>query len=262
MPSRRSVSQPGGFTVARIAGIPLVIHGSWVISLSLLSLVAYDAIVSGLAPQASQVARLVLSVLFGGLIAGCIVAHELAHCAVARAYGLPVRRITLFAFGGVSQIEKEAPTPAAEYAIAFAGPLASLMLATSLGFVARVLNPGTDSLRGAWGGIAFVNLALAVFNLLPAFPMDGGRILRSGLWGAVRNRPRATRWAVWVGRGFAAGLMGLGVFGLVAGRTHGAAGGLSGVYTFVIGLFIYQAAGNAGAVEGSNDPRHDREEDR
>ncbi len=252
---RSSMTTSAGVQIARLFGIPLIIHGSWVISLGILSLVASQAIIPDIAPAAPPAVTLVLSLMFGVVIAACIVVHELAHCLVARGYRLPVRRITLFAFGGVSQIEREAPGPAAEFHIAVAGPLASLTIAGVFGVIARVLDPQTQALVGPWGGVAFINLALAIFNLMPAFPMDGGRILRSGLWGAVRDRARATRWAVVVGHMFAGGLIALGVVSIVLSYVREEAGDpLGSAWTIFIGFYIYQAASSAGSTEGADEP--------
>jgi Zn-dependent protease len=249
-----SSSVPGGVQLGRIFGIPLVVHGSWLISLGVLSVVANSAIVPSVAPTAAPAIQLALSVAFGLIIAACIVLHELAHCVVARAYGLPVRRITLFAFGGVSQIEREAPGPAAEFHIAVAGPLSSLIIASVLALISRLLAPHTVSLHGAWGGVAYVNIVLAIFNLLPAFPMDGGRMLRSGLWGAVRNRARATRWAVFVGRALAGLMIAFGAVSVGLSTLRHGEDAFGSVWTILIGFFIYQSAGSAGAAEGADQP--------
>src|SRR4029077_561376 len=121
-----------GRTLARPFGIELQIHASWIISLAVLTYAAYEGFGDRSAPPRVDTARILLAVAFGIGIAASIVIHELSHSLTARVYGLPVRRITLFAFGGVSQIEGEAPTPSAEFAIALAGPLSSVVLATAL----------------------------------------------------------------------------------------------------------------------------------
>src|SRR5437868_7719164 len=157
-----------GRTLMRPFGIELQIHPSWIISLIVLSVAAYNGF--PVDPAVTGARKILLAVAFGVAIAACIVIHELSHSLTARVYRLPVRKITLFAFGGVSQIEKEAPTPSAEFAIALAGPLASVVIATVFGGVARLLHPTAHHGIGVWGELGYVNVLLALFNLVPAFP--------------------------------------------------------------------------------------------
>jgi Zn-dependent protease len=256
-PPRRARSLAGR-TLARPFGIDLQIHPSWLISLVVLSLAGYNGYLGDV--LASRTTRIFLAVAFGLAIAACIVVHELSHSLIARAYGLPVHRITLFAFGGVSQIEKEAPTPGAEFAIALAGPLASVVLGTLFAGVAILLHPSRVHIGGIWGELGKINVLLAIFNLIPAFPMDGGRLLRSGLW-VVGGRARATRWAVRVGRAFAVLAMGGGgallvVPPLLHSNSNGSLGAL---WIILIGFFIFNAAGVAGQVEGGDRPNEHHE---
>jgi len=241
---------PRGLIIARVAGIELNLDPSWFLSLLLLSFVSNWFIVAHLIADPSSPLGMLLSVGFGLAISACIVFHEFAHAVIARVYGMRVRRITLFLFGGVAQIEHEAPRPSAEFAVALAGPLASIVLATTLAGVARLFHPASSGLPGPWGRMAYLNLLVAIFNLLPAFPMDGGRLLRSVLWALLKARARATRYAVLGGRGFAALLVAWGV--LVVGSS--AFRDLSGLYTILIGVFLYNAAGTAGRVEGGERP--------
>jgi len=244
-----------GRTLLRPFGIDLQIHPSWIISLVVLTYAGYREFGGGTIEHRSQATRLLLAVAFGVLIATCIVIHELSHSLFARAYGLPVQRITLFAFGGVSQIQGEAPTPSAEFAIAVAGPLASVVLATILGGVGRLLHPHFAEPNGFWGELGWINVLLAMFNLIPAFPMDGGRLLRSGLW-VLGGRARATRWAVLVGRSFAILAMSGGGALLIVPLFQGSesGGSLSALWIILIGLFIFNAAGAAGRLEGGERP--------
>jgi Zn-dependent protease len=253
-PPRRS-RPAAGRTVARPFGIELQIHPSWIISLVILSYAGYEGVVSRVIEPQKTSTRLILAVLFGLSIAACIVVHELSHSLVARAYKLPVRRITLFALGGVSQIEKEAPTPGAEFSIALAGPLASVVLAAVFGGVEKVLHPDQAGQIGFWGTIGYVNIYLALFNLLPAFPMDGGRLLRSSIW-AFGSRARATRWAVRIGRTFAIIAMAGGAVLIVAEPLTSAnsGGSFGALWIILIGFFIYNAAGAAGRLEGGERP--------
>jgi Zn-dependent protease len=184
-----------------------------------------------------------------------ILIHELSHAFVARGYGIDAKRITLFIFGGVAQIGAEAQRPSDEYHIAIAGPLASLIIAGVLSAVSRLLHPAGDGLPGLWGYLAGVNFALAGFNLIPAFPLDGGRLLRAGLWGGLRDRVRATRWAANMGKGFAFLLMGGGGAILATGAFQGDRTGVVGVWYVVLGYFIFTIAGTAGKAEGGAEPR-------
>jgi Zn-dependent protease len=243
-----------GRTLARPFGIELQIHASWLIALVVLTYAAYQGFEEPRVGSKLDAMRIVLAVAFGVTIAASIVIHELSHSLTARAYGLPVRRITLFAFGGVSQIEGEAPTPSAEFAVALAGPLSSVVLAVLLGGVGRLLHPHAAHPAGFWGELGWVNVLLALFNLIPAFPMDGGRLLRSGLW-LVGGRARATRWAVGVGRAFAVLAMGGGGALLILPLLgSGSGGSLGALWIILIGLFIFNAAGVAGRTEGSDEP--------
>lgn len=252
-PSPTRTPRGSGRTIARIAGIDIIVDASWFFSVAIFTWLTRVEIVPGVAPGAAVSVQWVLAFLFTLPLYACIILHELAHSLVARAYGLPVHRITLFMLGGVSQIEREAPTPAAEYHVALAGPLTSLTLAGLLGFVARVLNPSIADLLGPWGFVAYINLALAIFNLIPAFPMDGGRILRSILWAAGRSRARATRWAVRVGASIAVLFIvgGAGMFAVANlrdGSRH------DGLWTALVGVFLYNAAHAAGRYEGGEHP--------
>jgi len=242
-------------TFVRLFGIDLQIHPSWLISLVVLTWAAYQGFDDR--PPSSKVdgARIVLAIAFGLAIAASIVIHELSHSLTARIYGLPVKRITLFAFGGVSQIEGEAPTPSAEFAVALAGPLSSVVIATALGVAGRLIHPYPSHPAGFWGELGWVNMLLALFNLIPAFPMDGGRLLRSGLW-LIGGRARATRWAVTVGRTFAVLAMGGGGALLVLPPLLGtdSNGSFSALWIILIGLFIFNAAGAAGRAEGGERP--------
>ena len=169
-----------------------------------------------------------------------VVLHELSHSLVARTYGVEMRGITLFIFGGVAEMPGEVPTPQAEFVIAAAGPAASFVIGLvsgGLGFLGRL---------GGWPAplttvllyLGFLNAALAVFNLVPAFPLDGGRILRSILWGWKKSLRWATRVSAAIGGGFGLLLIALGVATVV----FVPAGFTSGLWLFLLGLFVRNAA--------------------
>lgn len=129
-----------------------------------------------------------------------IILHELAHCLVARAAGLPVQSITLFILGGVSQIGKEAQRPGIEFLVSVAGPLASVAISAACAVLHLASRTNLETVAAVAEWLAEINLVLVLFNLIPAFPLDGGRILRSALWGILGDFSRATRVASAVGR--------------------------------------------------------------
>jgi len=245
-----------GFVLFRIGPIEIAVHPSWLLTFAAISLIVHLTITPNVVAKDSGLAPLVsigISILFYSFV----VLHELSHAAVARMHGIDARRITLFIFGGVAQIGSEAQRPSDEYRIALAGPLASLIIAGALALVSRWLHPhGSGGDFGLWGYLAGVNLALAGFNLIPAFPLDGGRLLRAGLWGGLHDRARATRWAANMGKAFAFLLMGAGgalaAMSLIGRETSGA---LPGVWYLVLGYFIFTIAGSAGRAEGGAVPR-------
>ncbi len=137
-----------------------------------------------------------------------IVYHELAHSLVARHYRIKIAGITLFIFGGVAELEDEPPTAKSEFLVAIAGPIASLSLAGSLWLLLQILPEATPS-YALIDYLAFMNIVLAVFNLIPAFPLDGGRVLRAILWWAQGSLRKATRIASTLGAALGIALDGL-----------------------------------------------------
>jgi Zn-dependent protease/predicted transcriptional regulator len=172
-----------------------------------------------------------------GLFAS-IVFHELCHSLVARRYGLAIKGITLFLFGGVAQMEDEPPSAKAEFAMAVAGPASSVLLGLCFFAIrAAIAGGGTPGpVFGVVSYLAFINLLLAGFNLLPAFPLDGGRVLRSILWNWKKNLRWATNIASRIGSGFGIALIFLGLLNVVRGNLFG------GIWWFVIGMFLRSAS--------------------
>jgi Zn-dependent protease len=164
----------------------------------------------------------------------CIVLHELGHALVARAVGIPIRGITLFLFGGVAEMENEPPSAGSEFLMAIAGPAVSAVLTVLFWLLAALVD--TPAIGFPLQYLAWINLAVLIFNLMPAFPLDGGRVLRSILWGALKDLRRATYWAALSGQTFAWLLIGLGVLHLVGG------GIFQGIWLSLIGLFLNEAA--------------------
>jgi Zn-dependent protease/CBS domain-containing protein len=167
-----------------------------------------------------------------------VIFHEFCHSLVARRLGLPMKGITLFIFGGVAEMGEEPSSAKVEFLMAIAGPLSSFFLA----FIFYLIY--AQGMAGGWplpvNGVirylAYINVLLAVFNLLPAFPLDGGRVLRSILWGAWNDLRRATRVSAVIGSAFGFGLIALGILQLIGGNF------IAGLWWFLIGLFIRNAA--------------------
>jgi len=167
-----------------------------------------------------------------------IVFHELWHSLIARRFGLPMMGITLFIFGGVAEMTEEPPSPKAEFFMAVAGPISSIVLSVILFSIWFILGGigFSPAVLGVINYLAFINIILAGFNLLPAFPLDGGRMLRSVLWGLKGNLKWATQIASKIGSGFGVALMLFGVFSFILGNVIG------GVWMFVIGMFLRGAS--------------------
>jgi len=172
-----------------------------------------------------------------GLFAS-IVFHELSHSLIARMFGIPMKGITLFIFGGVAEMSEEPPSPKAEFFMAVAGPLSSIVLGLGL-FAVRFIGDGFGwprPLLGVISYLALINLVLAGFNLLPAFPLDGGRVLRSVLWGMKDNLRWATRIASGIGSAFGIALIFFGALSVFMGNFIG------GIWWIFIGMFMRGAS--------------------
>jgi Zn-dependent protease/CBS domain-containing protein len=167
-----------------------------------------------------------------------IVFHEFSHSMIARHYGMPIKGITLFIFGGVAEMEEEPPGPKSEFLMAIAGPLASFLLAFIFARIEAIalLRGWPTPVVGVSNSLAYINTVVAVFNLVPAFPLDGGRMLRAALWYFRRDMNSATRIASQMGSGFGFALMLLGIIAFVQGNIIG------GMWWFLIGIFLRGAA--------------------
>ncbi|WP_412049855.1 site-2 protease family protein [Hoeflea sp. Naph1] len=167
-----------------------------------------------------------------------LVLHELAHSVVARAYGLEIGGITLFIFGGVAELEEEPHTPKSEFQIAIAGPLMSLALAGLFYLASDPFIDGDNigAIGAVLGYLALINLVLAVFNLVPAFPLDGGRVFRAAIWQLTGDVVRATRISSRIGTFFGLFLMVTGAFAVFGGQ------GIGGVWQILIGFFVINAS--------------------
>jgi Zn-dependent protease/CBS domain-containing protein len=222
--------------VGRIAGIEIRIDSSWAVIALLITYSMYLRL-SVLYPELSGGGAVALAILSAVLFFGSVLVHELAHAVVSQARGIRVQDITLFLFGGATRARVESRGPGDEFLIALVGPLTSGLLAGLFGIVAGL---GRDvlsaPLAGTFGYLAWTNLLLAVFNLVPGFPLDGGRLLRSAIWKATGSLGRATRIASLAGQVVGWLLVAAGVAWLLAGDLAG------GIWFAFIGWFLVQAA--------------------
>lgn len=227
-----------GFRMGRILGIEVHVHSSWLIIAGLVMWSLSTAALPADFPEVVGAARLAMAAAITLLFFLSLLVHELAHSVVAMARGIPVHRITFFLFGGMAQTSTDSRSPGEEFLIAIAGPLASFLLAAL--FLALWWLGADAGWSVAVVGSAIytgiLNLVLGIFNLLPGFPMDGGRVLRSAIWKGTGDVTRATRWASRVGVGMAILLMGYGVWQMLTGDF------LGGLWLVFIGWFVRFAA--------------------
>lgn len=229
-----------GIVIARPFGIPVFISPYWFVVAAVL-VVLYSN--SGALPGTVQgsVARYLVAVAFVVLLYLSVLVHELSHSVVARAFGLPVRRILLYPLGGYSEIEQEPPTPAKEFLVSAAGPAMSLALA-ALGIGVNVLFSLHGIPRALLDRLILANAVVGVFNLLPGLPLDGGRVLRAGLWKLTGKSGYSTELAAWAGRIIAIAMVGFvlasprGQFGIVSGF---------GIWLIAVAAFMWMSAGQA-----------------
>ncbi len=194
----------GSFRLGRIAGIDVSIHASWLVVFGLVVWSLASGYLPGLYPGWAPATYLLTAIVAALLLFASVLAHELSHSVVARARGLPVRGITLFIFGGVANIGQEASRPLDEFLMAVVGPLSSLVLAALFWAASVLARPlATTPAHAILVYLATLNTALALFNLLPGFPLDGGRVLRSIVWGVTADVRRATQIAAMTGNAVA-----------------------------------------------------------
>jgi Zn-dependent protease len=219
-----------GVGLGRLLGFPVRLDLSWFAGLAVLVVLSRELWSPGLA----GVAAVGLSTVFALAFFGCVLVHELAHALVARAVGVPTDEIRLFVFGGVARIAGEPADPGAEALVAMAGPLASVTLAGLLDLASwQAGGPAGDLLAWLFVG----NLVVAGFNLLPGFPLDGGRVARALVWRLTGRRQLATRVTALLGRALAAVLVLGGAGAALWQQTP------RWLPQVVLGLFLWQAAG-------------------
>jgi Zn-dependent protease len=224
-----------GIPLGRIMGISIGVDYSWFLIFGLLtwSLAGsyYPAEFKGWSPPLYWFMGAVTTIIFFM----SVLLHELGHSVVALRYNIPVRSITLFLFGGVAQIGSEPPSAVAEFLIAIAGPLVSLALSLCF-YVAQPMVSSMEPLLGLAKYLAYINLAVVLFNLIPGYPLDGGRVFRAIVWAITKNMRRATLIAANVGRFFAFLFIFVGVWQMFRGNFGG------GLWIAFIGWFLDNAA--------------------
>jgi Zn-dependent protease/CBS domain-containing protein len=224
----------GNISLGRIGGVEVRVNWSWLIVLALIVWTLADGVFPSQNPGLSGDTHLAMAVVAALLFFASILLHELGHAWEARREGLEVDGITLWLFGGVSQFKGGFPSAGAEFRIAIAGPLVSLVLGVVFVLIAIAGLPSAVDGVAAWLG--YINLALLVFNLIPALPLDGGRVLRAALWQSRGDLGWATRVGTDIGRVFGYLFIGLGVAMFIF------QGSFSGAWLAFIGWFLLQAA--------------------
>ncbi|MCW2873238.1 site-2 protease family protein [Actinacidiphila oryziradicis] len=248
-PGKGAKESGGGFLMGRIFGVPVYVAPSWFLVAALITWV-FGGQLDRVLPELGNL-RYLVSLFFAIAFYASVLVHELAHTVAALRFDLPVRRIQLQFFGGVSEIEKESDTPGREFVLAFVGPLLSLILAGIFYLGMQGVEPGT--VPGVLlGGLMISNLIVAVFNLLPGLPLDGGRMLRAVVWKISGKPMTGTAAAAWTGRALAiAVLVGLPLLSYAGGlndgsnQTSGFNSLTDALLAAILAAIIWTGAGNA-----------------
>lgn len=237
---------PGSITVARVLGIDIRIHFSWILIFLLILLSLADRVLPELRPNWSDQKTYIVASITAILFFLSVLLHELAHAVTARLFKMPVSSITLFLLGGVANLAKEPPSAKAELLMAAAGPAASLVIgggAIGVAFLVDAglaLSPALDPVGVVATYLGVINLTLAVFNLIPGFPLDGGRVLRAAVWAVRKDRSAATRVAARGGQAVAGLLLVFAIFRMVQWDDS-----FGGAWSALIAYFLYNAASAA-----------------
>lgn len=226
----------GSFKVGRAFGIDIGIHWSWIFIFFIVTWSFATGVLDHFYPEWSDGQRWTVAALVSVVFFLSILAHELSHAIVSNRSGLPVRSITLFVFGGVANLSREPDRAGLEFKIAVVGPLTSIVVAALFAIGWLAMRPFNDGLAGVSANLALINTSIAVFNMLPGFPLDGGRVLRAIIWARNRNRLRSTQITSRVGEGIAYGVMALGI-----AYTY-FVNPFSGLWFLLIGFFLRNAA--------------------
>jgi Zn-dependent protease len=225
-------------SIGRFFGVPVYFSPSWLIIAGLLTFY-YAPVVGDVLPQVDSTTKYLLALAFAVLFALCVLAHELGHTAVSLALGHPVNRVVIFLLGGLSEMQRDPERPRDEFLIAAAGPLVSLLLTGGawLGYanVEHASMPGVLFLLLLWS-----NLVVTAFNVLPGLPLDGGRLVRAGVWALAHQRLTGTRIGAWCGRAVAVLLA---LSGLLADRSSW--GLTAGLFSVALAAYLWFAAGQS-----------------
>lgn len=224
--------------LGKIWGIPIGLHGSWFLVFALVIFSLGTSYFPTEYPQLSTGMHILLAAVTTVGLFGSVLLHELGHSLLALRNGIPVKGITLFIFGGVAQITREPQSPGVEFRIAIAGPLISLGLAGLFGGL-WLIDRNVAWLAAPSIYLARLNLTLALFNMIPGFPLDGGRVLRSLVWKFTGSQAKATRIASLGGQIVAFGFFGIGIFSILTGNLF------NGLWLIFIGWFLQSAASAA-----------------
>jgi Zn-dependent protease len=232
-PAHRS----NGIRLFKVLGIRISIDRTWFIVFVLIAWSLSFGYFPLHLPGLGKLTYVIMGVVSSLILFMCVLAHELSHSYVSNRLGLPVRGITLFIFGGVAELSKEPEDPKTELKIAVAGPMASAGLALIF-YAASIATASFNAptLTAVTSYLAMINIMLVIFNMIPGFPLDGGRVLRALWWMRTKDLTGATRAASMVGKGFA-------VFLILSGLLQITRGGfIGGIWSIFIGLFLRQAA--------------------
>lgn len=223
-----------GIRIGRVFGIPIYLHPSWFIIFALIT-VSLRTQFTAEHPNWTPQQRWALGIITSLLFFASVVFHELSHSVVAKHYHIPVQSITLFVFGGLARIERDPDSGRQEFNIAIAGPLSSFFLAGCFYLIAHSVH-SNEMVAAVAGWLWEINAALAIFNLVPGFPLDGGRVLRGIVWGITGSFTRASQIASTSGRIFAYMMIIIGIWQALNGNWVG------GLWLAFIGWFLLEAA--------------------
>jgi Zn-dependent protease/CBS domain-containing protein len=222
-------------TIGKILGIPLWIHYSWFLILFLVIISLANGYFPSEYPNWEVTTYWITGVITTLLFFVSVLLHELGHSVIAHTQGMSVRNITLFIFGGVAQIGSEPESPGAEFKIAIAGPLTSIILAGIFTLIGKIFGY-LPTISAVALYLSRINLILAVFNTIPGYPLDGGRILRAFFWKVSGSYLSSTTWASYIGQGIAVLFLAFGIYQMFTGSI------LNGLWLVFIGWFMINAA--------------------
>ncbi|MFH1452434.1 MAG: site-2 protease family protein [Armatimonadota bacterium] len=226
--------------VGSIINIPIEIDISWIIIFALIAVSFSEGYFPSIEKNISVANRWIFGIIATVLFFTSILLHELAHSYVAQKNNIKIKKITLFIFGGIASITKEPEDPGTEFKIAIAGPLLSIALGFIFYGLAKTVSqlmPHYITLGNLFGYLSLINFILAGFNLVPAFPLDGGRVFRAFMWMITKNMEKATRIASYLGQAFAFFLIFIGIMQILSKHSL-----LGGIWLILIGIFLNNAA--------------------